>query len=461
MEAAHQNLKRRSMTPKMLLLTVFCCVSGGPYGLESLVSSAGPGMALLLIILVPIFWALPDALTTAELATAIPEEGGYVVWVRRAMGPFWSFLNAWWTWLYALVDAALYPVIFTAYLGKLLEAGFHIHLLSEDGNKSAKWAVAVVVVAAFTWLNIRGTKLVGKSSSAFAYIIIAPFALMTVWGLARMAMEHTTISMSLLPAGKTGIQAIGDGLAVVMWNYLGWDALSTIAEEVDQPAKAYPLAIFVGIPLVTLVYLLPTFVGLIFFPAADKWGEGSWPDIATAVGGAWLSLAVNVVGLVSPIALFTASLLGSSRVPLIMAEEGFLPKALRDIHPKYGTPWKALLVCGAIYVVLVNQSFHDLVDLNVILYSVALFLECGSLLMLRWKEPDLLRPFKVPGGWPVLILVFLFPVAMISLLIAASMQDPEEAKKLLPTLIAVGSGPVVYAVVMAVKRFRSSASGRV
>ena len=59
----------------------------------------------------PIVWALPDALMTAELASAIPEEGGYVVWVRRAMGPFWGFINAWWTWMYALVDATIYPVL--------------------------------------------------------------------------------------------------------------------------------------------------------------------------------------------------------------------------------------------------------------------------------------------------------------------------------------------------------------
>jgi len=442
------------MSPRMLLLTVFCCVSGGPYGLEPLIRDAGPGLGLLLILLVPIFWALPDALTTAELATAIPEEGGYVVWVRRAMGPFWSFLNAWWTWLYALVDAALYPVMFTGYLGTLLDLGFGIKILEDDGHHAVpRWAVAAVVVAFFTWLNIRGTKIVGKTSSAFAYVIIAPFVLMTLWGLWRIGVEHRSFVTTMAVSGKSTWTALGDGLSTVMWNYLGWDALSTIAEEVDDPAKAYPKAIFIGIPLVTLVYFLPTLVGVVFFPDISRWGENTWPEIAKAVGGQWLSLTVNIVGLISPIALFTASLLGSSRVPLVMAEAGFLPKALQDIHPRYGTPWKALLVCGAIYILLVNQSFHDLVDINVILYSAALILECGALLVLRWREPELLRPFKVPGGWPALIVVFLLPVAMVSLLVFVSMQEADERKKIFATAIAVASGPVVYAGVMLWRRF--------
>jgi len=444
----------------MLLLTVFCCVSGGPYGLEPVIQEAGPGLGLLLIALVPIFWALPDALTTAELATAIPEEGGYVVWVRRAMGPFWSFLNAWWTWLYALVDAAIYPVMFTGYLGKLLEVGFGVKWFSGDGPSVGKWGMAAMVVVLFTWLNIRGTKLVGKTSSAFAYIIIAPFVLLTLWALWRLGTEHRSLVTTMSIGGKSTVQALGDGLSTVMWNYLGWDALSTIAEEVDDPGKAYPKAIFLGIPLVTLVYFIPTLVSLPFYADAANWSDGSWPDIARAVGGQWLSLTINVIGLISPIAIFTASLLGSSRVPLVMAESGFLPRALRDIHPRYGTPWKALLVCGGIYVVLVNQGFHDLVDLNVVLYSVALILECGSLLLLRWKEPDLARPYKVPGGWPVLMVVFLLPVAMVSLLVISSLQDPEERKKIYATAIAVASGPVVYLGVMAWRRWLRSRAVR-
>lgn len=431
------------MTSGMLALTVFCCVSGGPYGLEPLISAAGPAMGLLLILAVPLLWALPDALTTAELATAIPEQGGYVIWVRRAMGPFWGFLNAWWSWIYALIDAALYPVMFTEYLSKLLDLTLGIRVL--EGNPWLRWSVAALVVVAFTLLNIRGTKLVGKTSSLFAYAIVLPFLLLTAIALYRIFAEGRSLFPSFAHFDTRSASAtFSAGLATVMWNYLGWDALSTIAEEVEDPSKAYPRAILYGIPFVTLVYFLPTLAGLAFYPDASKWTENAWPDIARAVGGEWLGYLVNVAGLVSPVALFTASLLGSSRLPFVLAEERFLPRALMEIHPRFGTPWKALILCGAIYGVLVFQTFQDLVKVNVIMYSVALFLECASLVILRWKEPNLPRPFRVKGGWPVLALVFALPVAMVSLLVFSDLSDPESRQTLWPTVVAIASGPLVW-----------------
>jgi len=434
------------MTATMLALTVFCCVSGGPYGLEPVISAGGAGLGLLLILITPVVWALPDALTTAELASAIPEEGGYVIWVRRAMGPFWGFLCAWWTWLYTLVDAAIYPVLFTSYLSQLLKTAFGTTVL--ETNIWAKWSVAVVIVAAFTYLNIRGTRLVGKTSSAFALIIIAPFALLAIIGLARLIADPRPVITTLVPSDKSVPAALSAGLSTVMWNYLGWDALSTIAEEVDEPQRAYPRALLLGVPLVMLVYLLPTIAGLAYFPDTAKWEEGAWPEIARAVGGNWLGLVINVVGLVSPVALFTASVLGASRIPFVLAEARFLPKGLMAVHPRFGTPWKAILVCGVVYAVLAFQTFSELVSLNVIMYSAALMLEIGSLLLLRKKEPNLPRPFRIRGGWPILWLLLLMPFVLIVLLVTTDIMD-EGWRKQIPTGIALVSGPIIYGLVTA------------
>lgn len=437
------------MSGGMLVLTVFCCVSGGPFGLEPLIKESGAGLALVLIALMPLVWALPDALTTAELAPAIPSEGGYVVWVRRAMGPFWGFLNAWWTWIYALVDASIYPVVFTTYLSKLLVTLYGFTLFED--KPVAKWVATVAVIALFTYLNVRGTKLVGKTSSAFALAIIAPFVILAVVGLIRLGVNPHPIVNGFIPADKNVPGALADGLGIVMWNYLGWDTLSTIAEEVDEPEKAYPRAIFIGVPLVTLIYLFPTIAGLAFMPEAAKWEEGTWPEIAKAVGGQALGIAVNIAGLISPIALFTASLLGSSRVPFVLAEEGFLPKALVRIHPKYGTPWGAIILCGFVYAVLAWNTFQELVTLNVMMYGAALVLETSALLILRYREPDLPRPYKIPGGWPVMALLFILPVGMVFLLAALSIGEEGWDKQGL-TIGAILSAPIVYGVIKLARR---------
>src|SRR5712692_8103221 len=111
---------RRPVTLLPLVMAMFCAVSGGPYGLEKLIQSSGPGMALLLLVITPLIWSVPAALMAAELSSALPEEGGYYVWVKKALGPFWAFQAGWWSWTNSFVDVAIYPVLFVGYLSPLL-----------------------------------------------------------------------------------------------------------------------------------------------------------------------------------------------------------------------------------------------------------------------------------------------------------------------------------------------------
>jgi amino acid transporter len=432
------------MSGPMLLLTVFCCVSGGPFGLEPVISESGAGLGILLILLTPLLWALPDAITTAELAPAIPVEGGYVIWVKRALGPFVGFLNAWWTWLYALVDAAIYPVMFTTYLSALLQWAFQVRILED--YPIASYGVSLAMVVVFTALNIRGTRLVGQTSSVFAILLILPFLVMVLVGLGRFLISPHSVAVSFIPEGETVQSAFSAGLATVLWNYLGWDALSTVAEEVDEPAKAYPRAMMFGLVLVTAIYLFPSIVGLLYLPDSSQWVEGSWPAIAEKVGGPGLSLAVNLVGLVSPMALFAATVLGSSRIPFVLAEDGFLPKSMVAIHPRFGTPWVALLASGGVYAFLISKQFQELVTLNVILYGSALILESTALCVLRKKEPNLHRPFKVPGGRFGLAAIVVLPAFWVTVLVVTSIQE-EGWRAQVPTAIALLSGPILYGLI--------------
>src|SRR6266571_5338650 len=99
-----------------LVFVLFFSTSGGPYTTETLIYSVGPGLGLLILALVPLVWSVPEALIVGELASMLPEEGGYYRWVDRAFGRFWAFQNGWLTWMYSLVDMAIYPVLFNQYL---------------------------------------------------------------------------------------------------------------------------------------------------------------------------------------------------------------------------------------------------------------------------------------------------------------------------------------------------------
>lgn len=422
---------------------MFCLVSGGPHGLEESVKESGAGMGLLLILVLPLLWAYPIALMTAELTSAIPVEGGYYAWSKRALGPFWGFLCGWWTWLYSLADAAIYPVLFASYLSSFEKLFFGRSVL--DGRPLLQWLVALGIVGIFSALNVRGTKLVGRTAVVLGFFLIAPYIALAIVGAVRYLNEPGPILASFVPEGSSLTQAFASGLYIVMWNYLGWDSLSTVSEEVDKPERTFPRALLICVPVVTIVYFLPVVVGLRFSPDTAKWADGTWPLIARDVGGQWLGSWVSLAGLASPIALFVTAVLAASRIPFALAEDGYFPKQLLRIHPVYKTPWLAVVLCGVIYAVLSGVfTFIDLIEINVTLYSAAVIIELLSLVALRRKEPGLARPYRIPGGMLGVIGVAILPMLVIVVAVAASWKEDGPAD-LIPAGILLATGPVFYA----------------
>src|SRR6266436_5298846 len=153
-----------------LVFVLFFSTSGGPYTTETLIYSVGPGLGLLILALVPLVWSLPEALIVGELASMLPEEGGYYRWVYRAFGPFWAFQNGWWTWMYSLVDMAIYPVLFNQYLSWFVPG------LTSAGQ----WLISLAVIWIATAINLRGAGRVGTVSVVSGAFIILVFVLVSV-----------------------------------------------------------------------------------------------------------------------------------------------------------------------------------------------------------------------------------------------------------------------------------------
>src|ERR1700710_902199 len=153
-----------------LIAATYFMVSGGPYGLEDIIGKAGYGRALLLLLAIPLISRLPTSLLVGELASALPEEGGYYCWVRRALGSFWGFQEAWLSLTASVFDMAIYPVIFVLYLGRIEPA-------STMGYRGTLWALAVIVLCA-AW-NLRGAKAVGEGSVGLFCVLLSPFVVLT------------------------------------------------------------------------------------------------------------------------------------------------------------------------------------------------------------------------------------------------------------------------------------------
>src|SRR5215510_8835756 len=148
-----------------LVFVLYFSTSGGPYTTETLIHSVGPGLGLLILALVPLIWSVPEVLIVGELASMLPEEGGYYRWVQRAFGDFWAFQNGWLTWLYSLVDMAIYPVLFLQYLGYFFP----------ELTGPAKYAIELLVIWLATGVNLRGALPVGRVSIVAGLFIIVGF----------------------------------------------------------------------------------------------------------------------------------------------------------------------------------------------------------------------------------------------------------------------------------------------
>jgi amino acid transporter len=435
---ARASIDVRDLTRKLGLAAIvgiiFFSVSGGPYGLEDTIGESGPGMGLLLIIVTPILWALPASLMVAELATAMPVQGGYYYWVKTGLGPFWGFQEGWWSWVTSWVDLAIYPVLFVDY------SSYFFPVLAE--NQLVRWLVALVVIWLFAFLNMRGSSLVGDSSKLFLVIVLAPFVLMTVIGLFKMS--HNPFVPFTFP-GVDLLPAFGAGLFVIMWNYMGWDGLSTVAGEIDNPRRDYPRALAITIPAITLIYLLPTLVALAV-PGTDQieWTAGAYNVVAETVAGKWLGTFMTIGAVISAVGLYSAWLLQYSRIPSALAEDGYLPERVSRFHPRYGTPIWAITICAIICSVAALGPFQSLVVVDVTIYAFALLLQFAALIALRIKHPNLKRPYKIRGGWGGLALITLGPIFVLFVAIYYQVLDVGLVQGIGWALIGMATGPIAY-----------------
>ena len=430
-----------------LVAATYFMVSGGPYGLEDIIGMAGYGWALVLFLVVPVVWSLPTSLMVGELAAAVPEEGGYYRWVRQAMGEFWGFQEAWLSLAASVFDMAIYPTIFVLYLGRIEPAW-------TAGYRGTGWALAVVLVCA-AW-NLRGARAVGEGSVGLFCVLLSPFVVLTAVGLWKSLIlgSHGASFFETPVAGRDFAGAV----SVTLWNYMGWDNASTVAQEVEEPQRNYPRGMLAATGLVALTYVLPLVaVGLAGIPAA-RFSTGAWADAARELVGPWLELCVVLGGMLNGAGMFNALMMSYTRVPYAMAEDGFLPTVM-ERRNRWGVPWVSLAVCTVGWALALRLSFERLISIDLVLYGGALLLEFVALVVLRVKEPGLVRPFRVPGGLLGAVAMGLGPAALIAFALWAARGERVAG---LPALefagIVAAVGPVVYLVAKAMKRAASGAT---
>ena len=421
-------LKRAEMKILTVFFMIFVLCSSGAYGIEDMISSSGPGMTLLLLIILPFFWSIPLGLISAELGSAIPEEGGFYKWVQRGLGEFWGFQSGWWYTLSILVDSAVYVVLAVGYFSNFIEI---LPLM--------QWLVSLGLILIFTFINIKGIEVVGITSTIFSVAILIPFLISTIVGFVHWQWNPV---VPFIPEGETAFGSIGVGLAIGMWMYSGYEAMSTMAGEIRNPQKIIPKALLVAIPFIIAVYILPTISGIAAVGDWESWSTEGGIDFVS-VGAQLLGPAFGVIFLItailSNIALYNGYLASGSRIPFAMAEDNLLPKFIGRIHPKFGTPVAAILIMAIVNVVLCIGTFENLVVIDVFMLMFAYILIFISAIVLRIKEPDMERPYKVPLKTGGLIAICVAPI-----LIAVIALFTNGIEYIIGGVIGALTGPLAY-----------------
>jgi amino acid transporter len=371
-----------------LAIICFCATTGGPFGIEPAVGAGGAFATLMLLLVCGVVWAVPQAAVTAELATMLPYNGGSIVWVRRALGTPWAFVNGLVLNFSQVMDLPLYPVLMASYVQQLVPSL----------STGACYGIQAAAVLACCVVNIAGLDALSALSNAMTAFVLTPVLMLPIVAAAVHAkFDFSATSPAATPPGWAGSWSVL--FSTVLWNFQGIPSLGNIAGEVADPQRAYPLGAGASILLTVLTYGWPVFFGVALQPDTSLWDSGYLVTVAENVA-AWLGVWTLLAAAVSSFATFLSSMATYAHSLATLAADGMLPVPLLARHmTRWQTPVPAIVVLGVAALGLsMGLDFTNLVLIDTSLNNVSTVLVLVAFLRLRYTEPDIPRPFVAPGG---------------------------------------------------------------
>jgi len=391
-----------------------------------MISTSGPGLAFIFLLVVPLLFSVPIALATAEMTTVMPVEGGFYRWSRAALGDFWGFQSGWWNWTGTFLMSASYGVAMADYL----DAWIPLH------SRFEHWVVAVLFLIVVAAINILGVRLVGNLTLGLLLVMFIPILVFIFVGFHH---AHFNPFQPIFPAGRPWREAYGVGLALALWSYAGYEQLSTVIEEVEKPERNFPLGLAIVVPLTIAVYVLTLAAGLAALGNWQQWETGYMVTAARLIGGAGLGTAMFVASAIANFILLESTVLSVTRVPLTMAEDGYLHPMLAKVSARFGTPVRSIVLSTALFAALAVFSVPQLIAVYAWSRMALSTLTMISFWQMRRKYPDAPRSFRVAGGKLGAIAVVLAP----TLLFAWAMINSDPTARVWGMLNLV-SGPLAF-----------------
>jgi APA family basic amino acid/polyamine antiporter len=435
-EEGHPNALRRALGPGDLIMLAIGAVIGA--GIFSSIGTAaageilpsgvvvryGAGPALVVsFLLLGVVCGLA-ALCYAELASMIPQAGSAYAYSYATLGELIAWIIGWDLILeYAVGNVAVavawsgyftsFLTAFNVHLPDYLTHGYRAALLSSDPavhgllQTAPRFAgipillnlPAFAIVMAITWLLLRGVKESARANNIMVVVKLLVLGLFVVVG----AMNIDT--SNYVPFAPNGWRGIHQGAAIVFFAYIGFDAISTAAEETKNPQRNLPIGILGGLAICTVIYVIVGFVATGMVPYQELKAADPLAKALTLAGMQTASWIVSLGAVVSLTAVLLVFQYGQPRIFFAMGRDGLLPRWASKVHPKTRVPHITTLVTGiAVGIGALLADENEIYDLTNIGTLSAFAIVCIGVLVLRYKEPDRPRPFRVKFVWPVTVL---------------------------------------------------------
>lgn len=362
------------------------------------------------------------ALTYAELGAVRPFAGGEYVYVRDAYGPLPGFLYGW-TWFLiakpasiATVTAGLVRVLGTfAMFSFLPQTLFAWHVTSSRVliiNYGHLVAIAATVL--ITTLNYIGVRKAGNFQFAFTVLKVVMIVAIALAAFTAASGSWSNFGTSFAGA-KGGMAGFMAALVAALWAYDGWNDLNMVSEEIQRPERTIPIALIAGVGLVAVLYMGMN-AGIQRALPATAIAHSAVPASAAseaALGHLGISL-VSIGMIVSMLATLNGTVMSGGRVPFAVARDGYFFKALGEVHPKFHTPALALVIQGAVAIVLilVGGAFRELFSLAIFAEWLFYVVAASTIFVFRRREPDVARPYRT-AGYPVVPALFIGTAAVL------------------------------------------------
>jgi len=404
-ESGEGTLKRTLSSTSLVALGIGAIIGAGLFSLTGIAAADHAGPAVTLSFVLAAVGCAFAGLCYAEFASMIPVAGSAYTYSYATMGEFMAWVIGWDLVLEYALGAATVGVSWSGYFNKLLhEFGLEMPLyLTKSFAEVDGGGInlpAVVIVSLLSLMLIRGTK---ESASLNNVLVIVKVAVVIIfialgWKFINPANHTPYIPANTGVKGEFGISGIAAGAALVFFAFIGFDAVSTAAQEAKNPQKGMPIGILGSLVVCTILYVLFAHVMTGLVPFTVFKGDASPAATAFKVTGySWLQMGLIIAILAGYTSVILVMLMGQSRVFYTMSKDGLLPKFFSTIHSKFRTPFKTNIFF--MLFVSIFAGFVPVTDLGHMVSIGTLFafsLVCIGVMLLRKTDPDRPRPFKTP-----------------------------------------------------------------